>query len=55
MKILDSVLIANECLNDRMRSGKPMVLCKLDIGNANNHINWEFFLYLLRMYNFRNK
>jgi len=54
-QILDSVLVANECLNSCIKYGVPGVLCKLDITKAFDHINWKFLLYMLRMCGFGEK
>jgi hypothetical protein len=47
-QILDSVFIASECLDNRLKQGVPRVLCKLDVKKANDHVNWDFLLYLLQ-------
>jgi hypothetical protein len=47
-QILVFVLIANECIDSRLRSEVPGVLCKFDIEKAFDHVNWGFLLYMLK-------
>jgi hypothetical protein len=47
-QILDPILIANGCLDSRLRFGKSGVICKMDLEKAYNHVNWDFLLYMLR-------
>ena len=47
-QILDPILISNECLDSRLRSGETGVTCKMDLEKAYDHVNWGFLMYLLR-------
>lgn len=49
------VLIANECVDNRIKSKKPGILCKIDMGKAFENVNWQSLLIILRKHEFGNK
>ena len=41
------MLIAKECLDSKLKSCVPGVVCKLDIEKAYDHVKWHALFYLL--------
>ena len=46
-QILDVVLVANEAIDSIVRGNSSVVLCKLDLEKAYDHVDWSFLLFVL--------
>ena len=55
LRALDSVLIASECIDSRLKTGISRVVCKLDVEKAFDHMNWGFLMYMLQQCGFSDK
>ncbi|RVW16207.1 Transposon TX1 uncharacterized 149 kDa protein [Vitis vinifera] len=51
-QILDAVLIANEIVNEKRRSGEEGVVFKIDFEKAYDHVSWGFLDHVLEMKGF---
>lgn len=43
---MDSVFIANACLNSRLKSGVPWLLSMSDLKKSYDHVHWNFRIHL---------
>ena len=46
------MLIANECLDNRLKCCTLRVVCKFDIEKVYDHVNWDTLFYLLERMGF---
>jgi hypothetical protein len=54
-QIVDPILIADECLDSRIRSGELGMMCKMDLEKAYDRVNCDFLLYMLKRCGFGDK
>lgn len=51
-QITYAVLIANEALNWRQKSGEPGIMCKLDIEVVFDQLGWSYLISILKKMGF---
>ena len=54
-QILDAVLIANEIVDEKRRSGEEGVVFKIDFKKAYDHVKWDFLDHVLEKKGFSSK
>ena len=52
---MDAVLIANEAIDSILKSNRGVILCKLDIEKAYDHVDWSFLLAVLEKMEFEKR
>lgn len=51
-QILDTVMAANETVDDLMAAKRDGLVCKLDMEKVYDHVNWNFVDYMLSRWGF---
>ena len=54
-QILDVVFVANDVIDLILKSNEETVMCKLDIENAYDYVNWFFLFLVMSMMGFGKK
>lgn len=54
-QILDSVVIAHECIDSIYRQKHPRLICKLDFEKAYDIVDWGFLQYMMTIMGFGEK
>ena len=54
-QIFDAMLIVNKCLDNRVKTSLPRILCKLDVEKAFDYVNCGFLMQLLERSGFSTK
>ena len=54
-QILNVVFVVNEVVDSILKSNEGAVMCKLDIKNAYDHVNWSILFSVMSMMGFGEK